>query len=59
LSEIALANYRLKGEISSRIKSEARYSAIVKNAIVGICEITNKGYLEYENDQLCEMLGYN
>jgi PAS domain S-box-containing protein len=58
LSEIALANYRLKKEISSRIKSEERYSAIVKNAIVGICEITNKGFLEYVNDQMCEMLGY-
>jgi PAS domain S-box-containing protein len=58
LSEIALANYRLKKEISSRMKSEERYRAIVKNAIVGICEITNKGFLEYVNDQMCEMLGY-
>jgi PAS domain S-box-containing protein len=58
LSEIALANFRLKKEIRGRIKSEERYRAIVKNAIVGICEITNRGYLEYVNDQLHEMLGY-
>jgi PAS domain S-box-containing protein len=59
ISEMALANYRLKNEISKRIKSEQRYRAIVNNAIVGICEITNKGKLEYVNDQLCEMFGYS
>jgi ligand-binding sensor protein len=58
ISEIAIANYRLKKEVRSRIKSEERYRAIVKNAIVGICEITNRGVLDYVNDQLCEMLGY-
>ena len=59
ISEMAIANYRLKKEVSSRIKSEQRYSAIVNNAIVGICEITNTGNLEYVNDQLCKMSGYS
>ncbi|MBN1837947.1 MAG: PocR ligand-binding domain-containing protein [Spirochaetales bacterium] len=57
ISELALANYRLKSEVSSRIKSEQRYSAIVNNAIVGICEIANDGRLEYVNEQMCQMLG--
>ncbi|MBN2323656.1 MAG: PocR ligand-binding domain-containing protein [Spirochaetes bacterium] len=59
ISEIALANKRLKSEIRSRIKSEERYRAIVKNAVVGVCEITNRGVLEYVNDQMCVMLGYD
>lgn len=58
VSEITLANYRLKDEIQKRIKTQERYSAIVKNAIVGICEITNNGVLDYVNDQMCELSGY-
>ena len=59
LSEMALFNVRLKKEIVSRKKSEEQYSAIVKNAIVGICEMSRKGKLEYVNGQFAKMLGYN
>jgi PAS domain S-box-containing protein len=59
LSRIALANLKLTREIQNRRKSEERYSAIVKNAIVGICELTNDGNLEYVNDQLSELSGFS
>ena len=59
ISEMALFNARLRKEIVSRKKSEEKYSAIVKNAIVGICEMSRKGKLEYVNEQFAKMLGYN
>jgi PAS domain S-box-containing protein len=59
LSEIALTNFHLTKEIQNRKKSEERYRSIVKNAIVGICEITNDGKLEYVNDQLCAFSGFS
>lgn len=59
ISEMALLNMRLRKEIVSRKKSEEKYSAIVKNAIVGICEMSRTGNLEYVNDQFAKMLGYD
>ena len=59
LSEIALVNYQLTREIESRIKSESRYRAIVKNAIVGIFEISNEGKIDYVNDHLCTLTGFS
>ena len=59
ISEMALYNLRLRKEIACRKKSEERYSAIVKNAIVGICEISKSGELEYVNEQFAKMLGYS
>ncbi len=59
ISEIALVNYQLTKEIESRIKSEERYRAIVKNAIVGICEITNEGKIDYINNHLETLSGFS
>jgi len=59
ISELALVNYQLRQEIASRIKSQSRYSAIIKNAIVGICEITNEGNIEYVNNHFSTLTGFN
>jgi len=57
LSETALKNYRLLQEIQKRRKSEERYHAIVENVLVGICEVSNEGILEYVNGQMAELSG--
>lgn len=59
ISELALVNYQLRQEINGRIKSESRYSAIVKNAIVGICEVTNEGKIDYVNNHMRNITGYD
>ncbi|MBN2049707.1 MAG: PocR ligand-binding domain-containing protein [Spirochaetales bacterium] len=59
VSEIALKNYRLLEEIKKRRKSEERYRSIVQNVLVGICEVSNEGNMEYANDQMTELSGYS
>ncbi|HAK44676.1 MAG TPA: hypothetical protein DCO79_01975 [Spirochaeta sp.] len=59
ISELALVNYQLTQEIASRRKSESRYSAIIKNAIVGICEITNEGKIDYVNNHLSTLTEFS
>ncbi|MBI9106716.1 MAG: PocR ligand-binding domain-containing protein [Spirochaetales bacterium] len=58
ISELALVNYQLTQEMASRRKSESRYSAIIKNAIVGVCEITNEGKIDYVNSHLGTLTGF-
>ncbi len=58
ISEMAFVNHQLTQEISNRRKSETRYRAIVKNAIVGVCEITNTGKIDFVNSHLSKMSGY-
>lgn len=59
ISENAYKNYLLLKEIKNRRISEERYHSIVENVLVGICEISNKGSIEYANGQMTELAGYS
>jgi PAS domain S-box-containing protein len=59
ISELAYANYKLSEEIKKRKKSESKYIAIVKNAIVGICEIDKEGKIDFVNRHFELLSGYS
>ncbi len=59
ISENAYKNFLLLKEIKNRRISEERYHSIVENVLVGICEISNTGIIEYANGQMSELAGYS